>query len=402
MISRHAERYPTQNAGNRHFALLEKLRASETTLSGSLKFAKKWEYLTPEDNPVFENLTDMGPYAGIKEAYETGVKLRKRYIDLVDLNRTTDFWTCSSGRDVETATQFAKGFFGKHWEANSIAKLHIIPELAERGADTLTPGDTCLRYIEDTESGHDLGYIKLGQWQDVFTIPIAERLRDDAGGLIFTPQEIYSMMELCGFETLATGQSPWCHVFSKKEWLDFEYARDLLHFYRAGPGNEFSGAMGWLWLNATSNLMANDKAKGVYFSFVHDGDIVPLMTTLGILDEGRQPGYLPSDRIKSKRKWKTSDVVPMGGRLVFERVTCDNTGLGSNLRRSYIRLFINDGIVNLEKDFIGGGLANGVGLKQWMATVAKKGERFGDFKSVCGLPATAPSSISFLQPQYKS
>lgn len=402
MISRHAERYPTRNAGIRHFALLEKMKAPEVVLSGSLRFVRDWNYFTPMDNPAFENLTDSGPFAGTRQAYNTGHKLRERYSNLVDPNKTTNFWTCESGRDVETAKHFADGFFGQSWATDSLAKLHVIPEAPDRGADTLTPGDTCLKYIEDKENGHDLGYAKLGEWQDIFTKEIAERLQKDAGGLVFSPIEIYGMMEICGFEILATGHSPWCHIFTEKEWLDFEYGRDLLHFYRAGPGNDFAGAIGWLWLNATSDLLANDAARGVYFSFVHDGDIIPLLATLGILDEGKQPGSLPSDKVKTKRKWKTSDVVPMGGRLIFERVTCDNTGLGANLRRSYVRLFINDGLVNLDKSFISGGLANGVGLKQWLDTVAKKEEKFGRFKDVCGLPDRAPSRITFLQPQYKS
>lgn len=402
MISRHAERYPTKSAGNRHFLLLEKMKAPNAVLSGSLSFVKDWEYFTDVENPAFENLTAHGPYAGTKQAYNTGHELRARYGNLVNLDMTTNFWTCGSERDVETARHFGRGFFGESWESGSSAKLHIIPETSDRGADTLTPGDTCLKYIEDKVNGHDQGYGKLAEWQNTFTKPISERLQKDAGGLTFTPLEIYGMMEICGFELLARGQSPWCRVFTENEWLDFEYGRDLLHFYRAGPGNEFAGAMGWLWLNATSNLLANDAATGVYFSFVHDGDIVPLLATLGILDEGKQPGYLPSDKTKPRRKWKTSDVVPMGGRLVFEKVTCTNTGLGENLRRSYVRLFINDGIISLDKTFLGGGLANGIGMKQWLDMVVKKGEKFGSFKEVCGLSDQAPSGISFLQPQYQS
>ena len=401
MISRHAERYPTVTAGARHIALLSRLQAADVHLSGSLAFLKGWHYFTNLSNPDFEDLITHGPYAGTLQAANTGRKLREQYANLVDSNKTTTFWSCSSPRDIETAKYFANGFFGEDWERSSATKLEVIPETAERGADTLTPGDTCLKYIEDKVYGHDRGYGELAKWQDTFAPAIAARLKHDAGGLYLSPLEVYGMMEICGFEILVRGSSQWCDVFTHEDWLDFEYGRDLLHFYRAGPGNDFAGAMGWLWLSATTKLISNATVRGVYLSFVHDGDIVPLLATLGILEEPAGAGYLPNNMRKDKRKWRTSDLVPMGGRLILEKVTCSNTGLGGNLRRSYVRLFINDGIINLEKSLLGGGLANGAGMAQWTDMVRKKRELFGNFKEVCGLPNDAPDHITFLQPQYQ-
>lgn len=399
MIARHAERFPTTNAGQRHLALLDRFRTLDTDLTGSLGFVKDWKYFVNDSLAQFEEITREGPYAGTLQAHRTGVKLREKYNKLVNPNKTTNFWTCASSRDVDTAESFANGFFGEDWKEKESAKLHVIPETAERGGDTLTPGDTCLKYIDDKIYGHDRGYGELAIWQETFTKPIAERLSQEASGLAFSPLDIYSMMEMCGFELLARGSSPWCQVFSHREWLDFEYGRDLLHFYRAGPGNDYAGAMGWLWLNATTTLLSNDEVSGVYFSFVHDGDIIPLVTTLGILEENKSPGFLPNDKSPARRRWKTSNIVPMGGRLVFERVTCHNTGLGGNLRRSYVRLFINDGIVDLAKSMVGSGLSYSVGMAQWKKFVHEKGQKYGSFKEVCGLSGEAPRSITFLQPQ---
>lgn len=401
MIARHAERFPTRTAGDRHLALLERVEKSATSLTGSLSFLANWTYFTNVESPAFEELTTTGPYAGTVQAHNTGRILRQRYDELVNPNQTTNYWTCSSGRDVTTARFFGDGFFGADWATNGAAQLNIIPEDSDRGADTLTPGDTCLKYVHDVDRGHDRGYTELRIWQQTFLTPIVARLTHDAAGITFTPDEVYSMMEMCGFEILARGHSPWCDVFTQQEWLEFEYARDLLHYYRAGPGNPFAGAMGWLWLNATTALVSNDNITGVYFSFVHDGDIVPLLATLGILDETGKEQMLPNDRMKAGRRWRMSDVVPMGGRLVFEKVTCDNTGLGRNLRRSYVRLFINDGIVDLEKSAVGAGLSMGAGMNQWVDMVQRKGQHFGDFGQVCGLPADAPGEITFLRAQYQ-
>lgn len=75
------------------------------------------------------------------------------------------------------------------------------------------------------------------------------------------------MQEMCGFETTVRGSSKWCNVFSQDEWLKFEYARDVIHFYRTGPGNQYAMAMGWLWLNATASLIQKGPEAGpVFFS----------------------------------------------------------------------------------------------------------------------------------------
>ena len=73
------------------------------------------------------------------------------------------------------------------------------------------------------------------------------------------------MQEMCGFETLVRGSSPWCDVFSHEDWRNFEYARDVIHYYRAGSGNPFGAVMGWLWLNATANLLEAGPGAGTLF-----------------------------------------------------------------------------------------------------------------------------------------
>lgn len=179
-------------------------------------------------------------------------------------------WASDSKRVVDTARYFAAGLLGisSDWNGNDIAEVDVIPESVDRGSDTLTPGDTCLRYIEDTEFGHDYGRNMLVRFQNVYIPPIARRLVDEEGNQAvggFTNLEVYSMQEMCGFETLARGSSPWCDVFTSRDWDHFEYARDLIHFYRAGPGNAYAGAMGWLWLNATSHLVEAGPTVGTMF-----------------------------------------------------------------------------------------------------------------------------------------
>ncbi|KAK5458174.1 hypothetical protein LTS15_004253 [Exophiala xenobiotica] len=377
-----------------HLDLLDRLQNSGVALTGELSFLNTWAYFTDPSKPAFENLTDSGPYAGTLQAFNTGKMLRNNYGHLIPRKRRTRFWSCGSPRDVETAKFFANGFFGPDWNSDGSAELVVIPEDAELGADTLTPGDTCYKYRKDGY-GHDYGYGKLELWQKVFTEPIAGRLAQHAEGMEFNHLDIYSMMEMCGFEVLAKGVSPWCSVFTQEEWLHFEYARDLLHFYRAGPGNSYAGAMGLLWLNATQKLMSNESSNDVYFSFVHDGDIVPVMATLQILNERVLVQELPTTHMKADRHWRTSDVVPMGGRLIFERVGCE-TGSDTSEKEYFVRLFVNDGLMKLPGLSVVRHIKHAVRLEDFQDFIATRGELFGDFRDVCSLPADSPDGITFL------
>ena len=366
-------------------------------LTGSLSFVNDWTYFTNSSNPAFENLTTIGPHAGTRQASNTGRILRQRYNHLVNAARPTRFWSCSAQRDVETAKFFADGFFGSSWRSDGLAELEVIPEDEDRGGNTLTPGDTCYNYANDVEYGHDLGYTKLAEWQATFSRPIAERFAKDAVGMKFSPLDVYGMMEMCGFEMLARGSSPWCNIFSKHEWLEFEYARDLLHYYRAGPGNKFAATMGCLWLNATQTLLSNDTSKDVYFSFVHDGDIVPVLATLGIFSEPSGREQLPTNEVATERNWRTSDVVPMGGRLIFERITCETED--RSREEHAVRLFVNDGLIDLTgmNDLVAYHAVEGaVSVKSFQRMVSKRGMELKSFREVCGLSEDAPDRLQFL------
>lgn len=214
-----------------------------------------------------DQLTNTGPYAGTLSAFAAGTTLRTRYLHLLPNGSNShplSFWASDCNRVIETARYFATGFFGLDWDSEA-ARLHIVPETPDLGADTLTPGDTCLKYREDLQAGHDYGLIQLTKFRSTYLPAIAARFQAQNPGIPFTDVEIYSMQEMCGFEILVRGSSPWCNVFNHQDWLNFEYARDVIHYYRAGPGNRFAPAMGWLWLNATANRLAEGPDIGKLF-----------------------------------------------------------------------------------------------------------------------------------------
>lgn len=375
-----------------------------------------YSYHSSDPSVSHNQLTTTSPYAGTLSAFRTGTMLRSRYSHLIrapEGAKKINFWASDSQRVIETAKYFATGLFGLSW-AEKYAQLHIIPETSDLGGDTLTPGDTCHAYQCDKELGRGHGYKQLWKFRDTYLPDISARLHSQNPSLRFTNSEVYSMQEMCGFETLARGSSPWCDVFTHEDWLNFEYARDVLHYYRTGPGNVYSAAMGWLFLNATANILEEGPDAGtLFFSLyapsshlkdpviltppksVHDGDILPLVTALDLYREATQ-SPLPTTHRPPSRSFLTSQLVPMSGRLIFELLSCpaDHPHHPQHRHRKFVRLNINDGIVALPHCASGPG--SSCPLEEFLAHVKRRGMEAGDFRKTCGLGDNSTAAISFL------
>ncbi|KAF1834517.1 3-phytase B precursor [Decorospora gaudefroyi] len=398
MMSRHAERYPTKRAGDTQREVVKRMKQSGKTFTGSLTFFNDWELFWSSDDNDLEQLTSTGPFAGTLGSFTTGVRLRTRYQHLLDHATPTSptvFWASGSNRVIETAKHFAAGFFGIDYNTTNTASLKIISEHPSLGADTLTPGRTCLANKKDGEEGQAKGYRLMGEYRATYIIAIRRRLLEQTG-MYFADHEIYAMQEMCGFEITVRGHSNWCDVFTQDEFLGFEYARDVLHYYRAGPGQRYAASMGWLWLNATTNLLLEGSEAGpLFFSFVHDGDIAPMITALDVINDKE---HLPITHIPHDRKWRKSQVSPMGGRIIFELLSCSVKESSGN--QKFVRLNINDGITAIP------GCESGPGkscpLEEFAARTEKKGEEVGDFRELCGLSDDAAKSIAFLRQERRT
>jgi acid phosphatase len=387
-----------------------KMRNVTAQFNGDFSFLNEWEFWVDGTSATLfkphltgldaaselEQLTLTGPYAGGLDAFTTGVKFRSRFPNLAKSakDKKVKIWASASDRVIASARYLQLGLFGL--DANLTSAVEVIPEAESRGGDTLTPADTCSSYQEDPVNGHDSGDIHLAEFQAKYLPPVAERIAKDLLSMVrtrkkpdlsFTPEEVFSMQEMCGYETSARGRSPWCDVFTRDEWASFEYARDIMHFYRSGPGNKWGTVLGTLWLNATARLLEQaPSATGPFFmSFSHDSDIIPVLATLKLLDDGAK---LPTDRVLRDRKWRTSQVVPMGGRIAFERMQCDGG------RGAFVRLNINDGLVAVPGCVDGPNLSCSLG--RFLKYVDDKVAAAGDFKAKCGLGREAPRHITFL------
>ena len=121
----------------------------------------------------------------------------------------------------------------------------------------------------------------------------------------------------------------------------------------------------------------------------HDGDIVPMIAALDIVNDAE---HLPLTHIQHDRKWRMSRVSPMGGRTIFEVLSCKSRDDATEAK--YVRLNINDGITAIP------GCESGPGsscrLDDFVARTKQKGEEVGDFRERCGLGEGSADRITFL------
>ena len=125
---------------------------------------------------------------------------------------------------------------------------------------------------------------------------------------------------------------------------------------------------------------------------------------------------LPTTHREPSRSWHLSQVTPMSGRIIFERLTCGSAHASSHYQlhhgyfegstraqqrvlqaghnRTYVRININDGIVALPNCTSGPG--SSCPLEEFLANVAKRGEEVEDFREICGLGDDVPGALDFL------
>lgn len=113
---------------------------------------------------------------------------------------------------------------------------------------------------------------------------------------------------------------------------------------------------------------------------------------------------LPITHLDRTRTWRTSQLTPMGGRIIFERLRCTSTSTGNTNnpnnentnqhRNIYVRINVNDGIVALPGCETGPGKS--CPLEDFLELVSKRGEEVGDFRQVCDLGPDAADRITFL------
>ena len=114
-----------------------------------------------------------------------------------------------------------------------------------------------------------------------------------------------------------------------------------------------------------------------------------MITALDVINDAK---HLPTTHIAHSRKWRKSQVSSMGGRIIFELLSCKVDK--PSKAEKFVRLNINDGITALPDCQSGPGKS--CPLEQFAARTKRKGDEVGDFREVCGLDEGKAERITFL------
>ncbi|KAF2109768.1 histidine phosphatase superfamily [Lophiotrema nucula] len=336
--------------------------------AGPLSFLSTWT--TPISDEELEDLTKVGQL----EAFQLGVDVSLRYPTFKDPKKV---WTSTAERTTLSAESFIEGLVEKSNETESVA----VSESEAEGADSLTPYQGCPKY--SSSAGSD----QSSQYQKVYTKPIIERFHDLAPGFNFTANDIVGMQELCGYETVIRGSSPFCslEVFSPNEWLGFEYTNDIQYHYNTGYGNPISGTLGFPWLNATADtLLSNSSDQDIYVSFTHRELPPTVIVALGLFNNSAYTGAnnpnatMPLTTQNYMRSWISSRILPFLTNIAVEKMSCDSYGFDAG---EYVRVLVNQSPQHLPDCSDGPGESCSVAAFEKF--VAERGQLFGGYTEKC-------------------
>ncbi|KAH9862982.1 hypothetical protein J1614_010711 [Plenodomus biglobosus] len=394
-FSRHGSRYPDTGAYAEWTSLYQRLQVAPFEVADeTLNFLKTWKPVLSHPD---RQIAQLSP-TGYKELHDMGTQWRLRYPDLYEYNTPFTMWANwykSSPRVRDSASLFAQGFLGPN--ATELATIYALNSSDPHSwMNSLATSDLCTAYADEG------GRPYKDEWDDIYLPPIRARLNAKIqGGFNFTQQDVSIIPYLCGFETQITGRlSPFCHVFTKNEILQYEYAQDLRYWYGSGLGSDIEKHQMLPIIDmVTRRFVDGPEARykignstfippKVMASFSNDGQINQIIAATGVFDNEPQ---LPGNMTLPDRLFRASRLTPMRGTVAFERLSCassaythDRTG-----NETYVRIRLNEVVYPVA------GCTSGPGsscpLTQYKAMVENKLATVGSFTKLCN---TTNSSFS--------
>ncbi|KAF1353917.1 histidine phosphatase superfamily [Delphinella strobiligena] len=351
---------------------VQKINASQQSNSSTdwssssvLSFLSTWQ--SPISSSEIEKLSKIGQL----EAFKLGIDVSDRY---THFKQPAKVWSSTAERTLASAKSFISGLVTQ----TNLTQLVQVSESSEEGADSLTPYEGCPAYSSSRGSSQSSTY------QTLYTASILFRFRAAIPNFNWTAADITGMFELCGYETVIRGSSPFCDLplFSANEWLQFEYANDIMYFQNTGYGNPISGVIGYPWVNATAEP----------HRLLHPSRTPPtVLVALGLFNNSAFSGSndvnatMPTDAINPNRAWISSNILPFLTNIAVERLECDSYGYQDNATATgeYYRVLVNQSPQLLPGCVDGPGFS--CSRRGFEMFVKSRGEEFGGFSDKCGV-----------------
>ncbi|KAI6002024.1 phosphoglycerate mutase-like protein [Pisolithus albus] len=373
LLHRHGARYPTgSSSGPATLSSQLHESAAEWEATGSLAFLNDWTYKLGE-----EVLTPFGR----QQLFDLGVSMRLKYGFLLEnftaANSVPVFRTESQDRMHASAINFALGFFG--WPLDGKYEQVVMIE-AGGFNNSLAPYDTCPNANAHGKADRSSSYVK--EWMSLYLKDAKARLQaellpsvkangEPGSGFTLTDRHIYSMQQMCAYETVALGYSKFCELFTEEEWEGFNYSMDLLFWYDSAFGSPVARIQGLGYIqelvsrlthtpievhNSSTNSTWHREETWplydvLYVDATHEVVMLNILTALN-LTTFAETGPLPADHIPANRSFRASDLAPFTTNVQFQLLRCPEDIHFSNRDNSssdpsHIRIVINDGPVPL-------------------------------------------------------
>ncbi|KAG7086430.1 hypothetical protein E1B28_002384 [Marasmius oreades] len=355
-LHRHGARYPTASASYAGPATLAKRlnqAASQWTASGDLNFLNEWTYKLGE-----ELLTPFGR----QQLFDLGISMRLKYGFLLenftDTNTIPVFRTESQDRMLHSALNFALGFFGLPLEGQYQQSITIE---APGFNNTLAPYYSCRNTGRSSVADRGTWYVK--RWAEKYLQSARKRLQAQIPGYELTIEDVFTMQQMCAYETVAIGYSKFCELFTEEEWEGFNYAFDLSFWYNSAFGSPVGRVQGAGWVREMISRLERKPVtqednkfsmnftldgdirtfpvnQSLYVDATHEVVVLNIITALNLTNFA-QDGPLPFDHIPKNRKFRVTQLAPFATNIQFQLLSCDSQP------GPQIRVIINDGVTPL-------------------------------------------------------
>lgn len=360
---------------------VKKLEASQENSSTNWDASHTLSFLSTWASPIEDEDIEKLSKVGNLEAMKLGVDMYNRYRELKQPNKV---WTSTAERTLLSTESFVEGLAIKENGTDIVQ----IGEYKETGADSLTPYKACPAYSSSRGSSQSTVF------QKKYTAPIISRFRSEVPTFNWTASDIYGMQQLCGYETVIRGDSPFCSLdlFSPNEWLQFEYTNDIMYHHNTGYGNPISGVLGYPWVKSTTDLLTSQNAgQDLYVSFTHRELPPTVLVAMGLFNNTAWTASddvnatMPSDTLNPNRVWQSSNFMSFLTNIGIERLECDSFGYQDNANQTgeYYRVLVNKSPQLLQ------GCTDGPGEScskdSFQKFIQEKGQRFSGFSEKCGV-----------------
>ncbi|KAH9826807.1 3-phytase A [Teratosphaeria destructans] len=358
ILSRHGARDPTASKTAAYNSTIMTLQSRVEDFTGLYAFLNNYEYTLGADQ-----LTRFGQ----QELINSGIKYYQRYEGLA--SHLTPFVRSSGeARVVVSSQNWTQGFHdakladwnNKHQDTAYPYPILVIPETD--GENNTLNHDLCTVFEDGPDS--DIADNAQATWASIFVPPIQKRLNADMPGANLTETQTIYLMDLCPFNTVASANgtiSPFCDLFTEKEWYQYGYYETLNKFYGYSYGNPLGPTQGVGFANELIARLTNKPVhegasinrtldennatfplgRKLYADFSHDNDMTAIFSALGLYNTTT---LLPNTSVVETPQangYSAAWTVPFAARAYFEKLQC--RGRSDEM----VRVIINDRVLPL-------------------------------------------------------